>query len=62
MLLVVHLFLGYWRLRDLAYYQEDPMVKCLLGLIQLSDASKVIVTNKWASGKKILIYYNGRGA
>jgi hypothetical protein len=41
MLLVVHLLLGYRRLRDLAYYQDDPMVKRLLGLNQLPDPSTV---------------------
>lgn len=32
MLLIVHLLLGSRRLRDLTYYQDDPMVKRLLGL------------------------------
>ena len=41
MLLIVHLLLGYRRLRDLSYYQDDPMVKRLLGLNQLPDASTV---------------------
>ena len=41
MLLIVHLLLGYRRLRDLAYYQDDPMVKRLLGLNQLPDSSTV---------------------
>jgi hypothetical protein len=41
LLLIVHLLLGYRRLRDLAYYQDDPMVKRLLGLNQLPDASTV---------------------
>ncbi len=40
-LLIVHLLLGYRRLRDLAYYQDDPMVKRLLGLNQLPDVSTV---------------------
>ena len=41
MLLIVHLLLGYRRLRDLSYYQDDPMVKWLLGLNQLPDPSTV---------------------
>jgi hypothetical protein len=41
LLLVVHLLLGYRRLRDLSYYQDDPMVKRLLGLNQLPDVSTV---------------------
>jgi hypothetical protein len=39
MRLIVHLLLGHPRLRDLAYYQDDPMVKRLLGLNQLPDPS-----------------------
>jgi len=41
MLLIVHLLLGYRRLRDLSYYQDDPMIKRLLGLNQLPDPSTV---------------------
>ena len=41
MLLIVHLLLGYRRLRDLSYYQDDPLVKRLLGLNQLPDPSTV---------------------
>jgi hypothetical protein len=41
MLLIVHLLLGYRKLRDLTYYQDDPMVKRLLGLNQLPDVSTV---------------------
>jgi hypothetical protein len=41
MLLIVHLLLGYRRLRDLSYYQDDPMVKRLLRLNQLPDVSTV---------------------
>jgi hypothetical protein len=41
LLLIVHLLLGYRRLRDLSYYQDDPMVKRLLGLNQLPDPSTV---------------------
>ncbi len=41
MLLIVHFLLGYRRLRDLSYYQDDPMVKRLLGLNQLPDPSTI---------------------
>lgn len=41
MLLIVHLLLGYRKLRDLDYYRDDPMVKRLLGLNQLPDVSTV---------------------
>lgn len=39
MLLVVHLLLGYRELRDLRYYDNDPMVKRVLGLKQLPDVA-----------------------
>jgi hypothetical protein len=41
MLLIVHLLIGYRKLRDLDYYRDDPMVKRLLGLNQLPDVSTV---------------------
>jgi hypothetical protein len=41
MLLIVHPLLGYQRLQDLSYYQDDPMVKRLLGFNQLPDPSTV---------------------
>jgi hypothetical protein len=39
LLLVVHLLLGYRRLREMAYYQDDPMVLRLLGLRKLPDVA-----------------------
>jgi hypothetical protein len=54
MLLIVHLLLGYRRLRDLAYYQDDPMVKRLLGLNQLPDASTVSRALSSVDGMSIL--------
>jgi hypothetical protein len=41
LLLIVHLLIGYRKLRDLDYYKDDPMVKRLLGLNQLPDVSTV---------------------
>ena len=41
LLLVFHLIMGYRKLRDLDYYQDDPMVKRLLGLQRLPDVSTV---------------------
>ena len=41
MLLIVHLLLGYRKLRDMEYYKDDPMVKRLLGLKRLPDVSTV---------------------
>ena len=39
LLLVVHLLLGYRILRDIRYYQDDPLVRRILGLTRLPDAS-----------------------
>ena len=41
MLLVVHLIIGHRRLRDVEYYRDDEMVRRILGLKRLPDASTV---------------------
>ncbi len=41
LLLIVHLLLGYRRLQDLRYYQDDPQVRRLLGLKRLPDVSTI---------------------
>jgi hypothetical protein len=41
LLLIVHLLLGYRRLQDMPYYQDDPMVCRLLGLKRLPDVATV---------------------
>jgi len=41
LLLTVHLLLGYRRLGDMRYYQDDPMVCRLLGLEHLPDVATV---------------------
>ena len=41
LLLIVHLLLGYRRLQDMRYYQDDPMVRRLLGLKCLPDVATV---------------------
>ena len=41
MLLIVHLLLGFRRLREMDYYRDDPMVLRLLGLRNLPDVSTV---------------------
>ncbi|MGB5678816.1 MAG: IS1380 family transposase [Gammaproteobacteria bacterium] len=41
LLLVVHLLLGYRRLQSMRYYQDDPMVRRLLGLERLPDVATV---------------------
>jgi hypothetical protein len=35
LLLIVHLLIGYRRLREMDYYRDDPMVKRLLGLSRI---------------------------
>jgi hypothetical protein len=41
LLLIVHLLIGYRRLQDLRYYQDDPMVLRLLGISRLPDVATV---------------------
>lgn len=41
LLLTVHLLLGYRRLQDMRYYQDDPLVRRLLGLARLPDVATV---------------------
>jgi hypothetical protein len=41
LLLIVHLLLGYRELRDIRYYQDDPLVRRILGLTRLPDASTI---------------------
>ena len=41
LLLIVHLLLGFRRLREVDYYREDPMVLRLLGLRKLADVSTI---------------------
>lgn len=41
LLLIVHLLLGFRRLRELDYYRDDPLVLRLMGLRRLPDVSTV---------------------
>jgi Transposase DDE domain group 1 len=41
LLVVVHLLLGFRRLRELDYYRDDPMVLRLMGLRKLPDVSTI---------------------
>ncbi len=41
MLLIVHLLIGYRRLSDLRYYEDDPVVRRTLGLKRLPDVATV---------------------
>jgi hypothetical protein len=40
-LLVVHLLLGFRRLREIDYYRDDPLVLRLMGLKRLPDVSTI---------------------
>lgn len=62
LVLIVHLLLGYRKLRDMDYYRDDPMVKRLLGLKKLPDVSTVSRALRSAdeeSIKKIRQYCRG---
>jgi len=39
--LIVHLMLGFRRLRDVDYYKDDPLVKRILGLNKLPDVATI---------------------
>jgi len=41
MLLIVHLLLGFRRLREIDYYRDDPLVLRLMGLRKLPDVSTI---------------------
>jgi hypothetical protein len=41
MLLIVHLLLGFRRLREVDYYRDDPIVLRLMGLRKLPDVSTI---------------------
>ncbi|MCP4271365.1 MAG: IS1380 family transposase [Gammaproteobacteria bacterium] len=41
LLLIIHLMIGYRKLRDIEYCKEDPMIKRLLGLNRIPDVSTV---------------------
>src|SRR6266849_3497049 len=40
-LLIVHLLLGFRKLRDLEFYEDDPLIKRVLGLKVLPDVSTI---------------------
>lgn len=44
LLLIVHLLLGFRRLRDVDYYRDDPLVQRLLGLQRLPDVATICRT------------------
>jgi hypothetical protein len=54
MLLVIHLLLGFRKLRDMDYYKDDPLVQRLLGMKRLPDVSTVCRALKSTDVKAIL--------
>jgi hypothetical protein len=53
LLLVIHILLGYRRLRDIQYYRDDPLVKRTLGLNQLPDVATVSRALSNVDGKSV---------
>ena len=53
LLLIVHLLLGHRRLQDLRYYQDDPLVKRLLGVSRLPDVATVSRTLSGMDGHSV---------
>jgi hypothetical protein len=53
MLLVVHLLLGFRRLRGLDYYRDDPLVARVVGLRQLPDVATVSRTLSTTDAKGV---------
>jgi Transposase DDE domain group 1 len=54
MLLIIHLLLGYRRLQDMRYYQDDPMVRRLLGVSRLPDVATVSRTLAGLDDRSVL--------
>ncbi|MBB3063723.1 IS1380 family transposase [Microbulbifer rhizosphaerae] len=53
LLLIVHLLLGHRRLQDMRYYQDDPLVKRLLGVSRLPDVATVSRTLSAMDGRSV---------
>jgi hypothetical protein len=56
LLLIVHLLLGFRRLREIDYYRDDPLVLRLLGLRKLPDVSTISRTlsqMRWKEVNKV---------
>ena len=51
--LIVHLMLGYRELQDCRYYEDDPLVKRLLGLRRLPDVATVSRALKEATAESV---------
>ena len=58
MLLIVHLLIGFRRLREVDYYRDDPLVLRLMGLRKLPDVSTI---SRALSEMEMEAYENVRG-
>lgn len=54
LLLIVHLLLGFRRLRELDYYRDDPMLRLILGLRKLQDVATTSRALKTADQKSVV--------
>ena len=52
--LILHLLLGFRELRDSQHYEDDPLVKRILGLNRLPDVATISRTLKDADDKSVL--------
>jgi len=53
LLLIVHMLLGYRELRQLRYYEDDPLVRRVLGLTRLPDVATVCRALASADGESV---------
>jgi len=53
LLLIIHLMLGFRRIRDLKYYEHDPLVKRTLGLTRLPDVATISRSLAHADAKSV---------
>ena len=58
LLLIIHLLLGFRRLREVDYYRDDPLVLRLLGLRKIPDVSTI---SRTLSGMDLQSFDNMRG-
>ena len=61
LLLVIHLLLGYRELRHLRFYEDDPMVKRLLGLKKLPDVATISRTLSSMDTQSVAHYQSAIG-
>ena len=57
--LIVHRLLGFRELQDVRYYQDDPLVKRLLGLKRLPDVSTLSRMLKEATADSPAVLHHG---